>query len=307
MNTDIEDLPASTRRRIVALQQRLVRIQSQCIVTRNSLDLHGRRCSVLDVAIRTVGAYKDSPSFAAWRSLVARLWHRLRRKVGWPEISGLKYLSREMGDFETRLKRQGACVEWGMSEDVFLCACAFAREEDDQWQSLFNEDGIDCGLADVHESVAPSVPDFGCRDVSDAMEFAWEFFVEKCPLEPLNGESSEKRRSLAAVGTEERRGERRIRVSRIPRFASTSLSVFDLCGGSSGQGRKSKIPLAPTMRRKRASISAIPLTPPKISECRNFSPKKNRFFDASRSHIPRPNRESSLRRSILSSSDSSND
>ena len=85
-----ESLQDSTRRRIIALQQRLVRIQTQCIVTRDSIDARAQRCSVLESSIRTLNAFHDHGTFVAWRSLVSRMWHQVRRTVDWTEVRGLK-------------------------------------------------------------------------------------------------------------------------------------------------------------------------------------------------------------------------
>lgn len=246
-----------------------MRIQSQCIVTSDSLDFQGRRCSVLEVAIRTSNAFREDPTFVAWRSLVTRMWHRLRRQVGWPEVRGVKYFSREIGDLDARLKRQCACMEWGMSEEAFVCACALAEEENGEWRRL---------------AACSFVPDFGCRVVRETMTFA----VDRCSddvlirgftkCEPRNDVKT-KEEQTAETKAMQRKGNGE---SRIPKFISTSRSSSELIKGDGGSRRKSKIPIVPTMRRKRASISAIPLTPPKAK-----ASKESSVSDRSRSYIPR--------------------
>jgi len=303
-----EKISTSTRHRIVALQERLVRIQSQCIVTSDSLDFHGRRCSVLEETIRTVGAFKEDRGFIGWRSLVTRLWHCLRRKVGWPETRGFKYLSREMGDLDARLKRQCACVEWGMSEEAFVCACALAEEENDEWRRLsVCGGGGDC-------SAIPYVPDFGCRTVEETMKFA----LERCWYcgdpdivlhEPLNEENVEE---ITAEPSNETMIcfeplSKSPKMSRIPKFISTTLRNTELSNkGSCRRGSRipiattipiaATIPIATTMRRKRASIAAIPLTPPRAHDTRYDSLAKRNVLGRSTSNIPRPSSEKKPRK-----------
>jgi len=185
--TKNETLQDSTRRRIIALQQRLVRIQTQCIVTRDSIDARAQRCSVLESSIRTLNAFHDHGTFVAWRSLVSRMWHQVRRTVDWTEVRGLKYLCREMVDTELRLRRQCVCVEWGMDERIFICCSALADQEDDYWEAIVPVESTVTDEGD-HDFTRLEVPDFGCRVVKETMEFAAKRMKEELAIHPRDCE-----------------------------------------------------------------------------------------------------------------------
>lgn len=294
-------LEKTTRSRIAALQQRLVRIQTQCIVTRDSIDMYVQRCAILEDSLRTVNAFKNDPDFVIWRSLVSRMWHRFRQRVHWPEDRGLKYLSREMRDLDARLKRQCACVEWGMSESVFLCSSALADQENPCWEALRRRSG--------NRSNFGVVPDFGCAVVAETMEYA----LDKLGLEldvgsddyladiseessrDMNAADDLTQRDVAlnkiavvelateivdtASDTRETapiiRNSTSRRSSRIPRISTAGdrtplpAQFMKRQSASIVHLSNSKIPIVPTLQRKRrASVAAIPLTPPSPPDSR---------------------------------------